>query len=85
MPNSPTATEETGHVWLHDGEQSVNLSAAVQSVLSLKLAEYDTFLTGTKERDIVQAILAIPQIRKALELYSRTVTPEGEIEGRKAF
>jgi hypothetical protein len=79
----PEATEETGHVWLHDGEQSVNLNAEV--AMLVEGYQWDSVYAESEAENIAKAILNIPQLRKALDLYSRTVTPEAEIEGRKAF
>jgi hypothetical protein len=77
------ATEEQGHVWVHDGEQSVNLTAEIARLID-NIVDYDG-QTMLNLEEAATAILNIPQIRKALDLYCRTVTPEGEIEGRKAF
>lgn len=64
----PTATEESGHIWIDTAGGQVNLTAEVAELVS----EYDASdergrLPSVTPEGIAQRILSIPHIAKALD------------------
>lgn len=94
MTTPPTATEETGHTWIDVEGGQVNLTAAVAATIRDDLLRQDGVVDHGPIDDnlcvpwldqedvdfgaIANAVLSIPVIAEALELYSRTVVVTDE-------